>query len=63
MTGLDYLFAVDRAFRDAVVVLAAAAIGTTNPAFAAEWLGMEVDGMKRTTDARREAEWTKNTSA
>lgn len=44
MTGLDYLFAVDRTFRDAVVVMAAAAIGTTNPAFAAEWLGMEVDG-------------------
>lgn len=43
-TNLDYLFAVDRAFHDAVVVLAAAAIGTTNPAFAAEWLGMEVDG-------------------
>ena len=43
-TNLDYLFAVDRAFRDAVVVLAAAAIGTTSPAFAAEWLGMEVDG-------------------
>ena len=63
MTGLDYLFAVDRAFHDAVVVLAAATIGTTNPAFAAEWLGMEVDGMKRTTDARRETTWTKNTSA
>lgn len=44
MTNLDYLFAVDRTFHDAVVALAAAAIGTTNPAFAAEWLGMEVDG-------------------
>lgn len=42
MTNLDYLFAVDRAFRDVVVVLAAAAIGTTNPKFAEEWLGMEV---------------------
>ena len=47
MTGLDYLYAVDRTFHDAVVVLAAAAIGTTNPAFAAEWLGMEVDDAQR----------------
>ena len=51
MTNLDYLFAVDRAFHDAVVVLAAAAIGTTNPAFAAEWLGMEVDYEEHAVEA------------
>ena len=51
MTGLDYLFAVDRTFRDAVVVLAAAAIGTTNPAFAAEWLGMEVRDAEHAVEA------------
>lgn len=47
MTNLDYLFAADRTFHDAVVVLAAAAIGTTNPAFAEEWLQVEVDDAQR----------------
>lgn len=51
MTGLDYLFAVDRTFHDAVVVLAAAAIGTTNPEFAAEWLGMEVRDEEHAVEA------------
>lgn len=49
MTNLDYLFAVDMAFRDVVVELAAHAIGTTNPEFAEEWLETE------------NATWTQNT--
>ena len=47
MTNLDYLFAVDMAFRDMVIELAAHAIGTTNPEFAEEWLQVEVDDAQR----------------
>ena len=47
MTNLDYLFAVDMAFRDMVVELAAHAIGTTNPEFAEEWLQVEVEYAQR----------------
>lgn len=38
MTNLEYLFSTDLAFRDIVIEAAAAAIGTTNPEFAEEWL-------------------------
>lgn len=40
MTNLEELYSTDPAFRDIVVEAAAAAIGTTNPEFAEEWLAL-----------------------
>lgn len=40
MTNLDELYSTDSAFRDIVNEAAAAAIGTTNPEFAEEWLAL-----------------------
>ena len=51
MTNLDYLFAVDMAFRDVVIELAAHAIGTTNPEFAEEWLETEVGDAEHAVEA------------
>lgn len=45
MTNLDELYETDPAFRDIVDEAAAAAIGTTNVEFAAEWLALPVEGV------------------
>lgn len=49
MTNLDELYSTDLAFRDIVNEAAAAAIGTTNPDFAEEWLALPVEDVDEMT--------------